>query len=85
MCVDNGRLDTSLADKSLTDFVQLRTSLLKTVNVITSWPVCIPHVITSSPCGQLPAACRGSTIRQCKNTVTVLVSGKRKASQKYAY
>jgi hypothetical protein len=78
MCVDNGRPDTSLADKSLTDFVQLRTTLLKIVNAITSWPVCIPHVIISSPCGQLSAARRDSTIRQCKNTVTVLVSKKRK-------
>jgi hypothetical protein len=68
MCVDNGR----------PDFVQLRTSLLKIVNAITSWLVCI-----SSPCGQLSAACRGGTIRQCKNSVTVLVSKKGKVL--YAY
>jgi hypothetical protein len=48
MCVDNGRRDTSLADKSLTDLVQLRASLLKILNAITSWLVCIPHAVTSN-------------------------------------
>jgi hypothetical protein len=70
MCVDNGRRDTSLADKSLTDLVQLRASLLKILNAITSWLVCIPHAVTSSLCGQRPTACRGSA----KHTITVLVS-----------